>query len=330
MKIHSKLYYILIGVFISLLCMLIGVIWIKPLISKQGIWSIGIYMGESPFSLNNPTNIKNPVLTAKDVTDVPATFVADPFIIKKDSTWFMFFEVFNDNNHQGDIGVAISEDGLNWKYKQIVLDEPFHLSFPYVFKWNNEYYMIPESNEANSIRLYRAKIFPFQWSYVGNLLNDYDFLDTSIVRYHGKWWLFTTTSMKNHYLRLFYADDLKGPWKEHIKSPIVRGNAHIARSGGRMFLYNDHIIRYAQDDDPTYGKQIWAFKITELTTTTYKEEKVSDIPIIKASGTGWNKNGMHQIDPYQVEEKKWIACVDGKVNGLVLKLTKNFEIDLYY
>jgi len=34
-------------------------------------------------------------------------------------------------------------------------------------------------------------------------------------------------------------------------------------------------------------------------------------PILKASGVGWNKDGMHHIDLHQVEQDKWIACVDG-------------------
>jgi hypothetical protein len=36
---------------------------------------------------------------------------------------------------EGEIGLATSEDGLKWDYKQVVLNEPFHLSYPYVFEW---------------------------------------------------------------------------------------------------------------------------------------------------------------------------------------------------
>ena len=102
-------------------------------------WSIGIYTGESPFNFISPENVVNPVLTAKDVTDVSAFYVADPFMINENSTWYMFFEVVNIKTFQGDIGLAISNDGFNWTYKQIVLDEQFHLSYPYIFKWRNDY-----------------------------------------------------------------------------------------------------------------------------------------------------------------------------------------------
>ena len=123
-----------------------------PFITTQPVWSIGIYTGESPFNLAPPENINNPVLTARDVTDVTAEFVADPFMVKEGSSWYMFFEVWNSWDRQGDIGLAVSSDGVNWAYKQIVLNEAFHLSYPYVFKWKNEYYMIPETYQASSVR----------------------------------------------------------------------------------------------------------------------------------------------------------------------------------
>ena len=192
-----------------------------PFVREQQEWSIGIYMGESPFDFVSPGNITNPVLTAKEVTDVPADFVADPFMIKENSTWYMFFEVMNSQTHQGDIGLAISSDELNWTYKQIVLDELFHLSYPYVFKWKNEYYMIPESHQVNSVRLYKAVDFPKKWSFVRTLLYG-DYVDSSIFRHDGRWWIFTESSRgDNNTLRLYYADDLTEPWIEHPKSPII-------------------------------------------------------------------------------------------------------------
>src|SRR2546422_3157213 len=50
-------------------------------------WSIGIYTGASPFKLNAPSRVRNPVLTSRDVSDVRAAFVADPFMIKTNGSW---------------------------------------------------------------------------------------------------------------------------------------------------------------------------------------------------------------------------------------------------
>ena len=272
-------------------------------------WSIGIFSGDTPFNLSCSQNCSNPVLTADDVTDIPADFVADPFMVEEDSTWYMFFEVMNNKSKQGDIGLAISNDGLNWIYKQIVLDESFHLSYPYIFKWENNYYMIPETCKANCIRLYKAIDFPGEWSLVATLLEGDTYIDSSILHYERRWWLFTATS--NDTLRLYYANNLVGPWIEHCKSPIVEGDGNIARPGGRVAVFDGRIVRYTQDDDPTYGNQVRAFEITTLTEKAYVEQEVDENPILQPSGSGWNGEKMHHIDPHQTNDNKWIACVDG-------------------
>ena len=281
--------------------------------SKQYEWSIGIYVGESPFDFASPENIDNPVLSRKDVSDLPAAFVADPFMLKVNHTWYMFFEVMNRLSGKGEIGLATSEEGIKWSYKQMVLSEPFHLSYPYVFQWMNDYYMIPETYQAGSIRLYKAAKFPTRWSFVGTLLTGEVFLDSSIFRHDGKWWLFTETNPNHKYdtLRLYYADDLIGPWLEHPKSPILESNPHIARPAGRVVGSNGQVIRYAQDCYPDYGTQVRAFEIAELTTTSYREREVGNNPVLAASDRGWNESGMHHIDPHILDEGQWIACVDG-------------------
>src|SRR5437016_1587707 len=107
------------------------------------MWSIGIYSGESPFHLDATQGLSNPVLTRESVNDVSARFVADPFMILVDDIWHMFFEVLNQQTNKGEIGLATSDTGHVWVYQQIVLTEQFHLSYPYVFEWDGEYYMTP-------------------------------------------------------------------------------------------------------------------------------------------------------------------------------------------
>ncbi len=288
------------------------------LISKESLWSIGIYSGDSPYNFKPSDSVSNPILTPKDVKDVCADFVADPFMVREGSRWYMFFEVMNAKTSQGDIGLAASEDGMQWIYEQVVLDEPFHLSYPYIFKWNEEYYMIPESSKANSVRLYKAVDFPVKWNFAGSLLSG-NYVDPCIFRYDNIWWLFVCLTTHDT-LKLFYADELTGPWSEHPKSPIISGNANIARPGGRVLVRNDFIIRYAQDCKPTYGKLLRAFEIILLTKSDYEEREAKENPILKAEGFGWNRHGMHNIDPYEINENEWIACVDGYKKHLVIRI----------
>jgi hypothetical protein len=290
-----------------------------------GRWSIGIYTGDSPFNFTSPENIINPILTSEDITDSPAWYIGDPFMIKENSTWYMFFEVWN---YQADIAVATSNDGFEWTYQQIVLDKPITLSYPQVFKWMDEFYMIPSSYQAEGVQLYKAIEFPYDWSFEGILIEG-NFNDPSIFQYDHRWWIFAESNPEGmDTLSLYYADDLRGPWIEHPESPVIEGNPNIARPGGRVLVLDDMIIRYTQDDYPTYGNQVRAFIITELTTSVYKEEEYPDNPIINASGKGWNADGMHHIDPHQIGESNWIACVDGLdadyylTHGLDIELIK--------
>jgi hypothetical protein len=283
-------------------------------------WSIGIYTGVKPFQIVPAEHINNPVLTRHDVTDAQAKFVADPFMITVDGMWYMFFEMMNGNTKKGEIALAKSADGFIWKYQQIILDEPFHLSYPYVFAWEDDYYMIPESSQAGAVRLYRAMNFPITWSYVQTLVERTYIADSSVFYHGGRWWMFAETSVnfKSDTLCLFMAPTLTGPWVEHPKSPIVSANPHIARPAGRVIVESDRAIRFAQDCTPKYGMQIFALEIVELTPELYTEHQLASNAIIGYTGEGWNSHGMHHLDAHQLSNGSWIACVDGHRVSLVV------------
>lgn len=277
------------------------------------LWSIGIVTGPSPTHLRHADAIKNPVLTREHVTDVRALFVADPFMIHVDDTWHMLFEVYNYDTDRGEIGWATSGDGFAWTYQRIVLKEPFHLSYPYVFKWQNRFYMVPESHQAKSVRLYEAQRFPTDWTCTDVLLSGECFNDNSLFHHGEHWWMFseTNSALIHDTLRLYYADVLSGPWHEHPSSPIIEGNPHIARPAGRVGLFSGRLMRFAQDCFPIYGSSVRGFEITDLTPTSYRECSLSTRPLFGAGWRHWTQGGMHHIDPHRLAETRWIAAVDG-------------------
>jgi hypothetical protein len=274
------------------------------------MWSIGIYTGNSPYALSPAAQISNPVLTAASVTDIPAAFVADPFMIRV-NPWLMFFEVLRRDTNMGEIGLATSDDGYDWTYKQIVLREEFHLSYPYVFEWQNTIYMIPETLGANAVCLYEADEFPTRWSRRAKLFEG-QCADPSIVRYNDLWWLFLCSTPYQHdTLRLYFSEELTGPWREHPRSPLIGADMRRARPAGRVLTLNDKLIRFAQDCVPRYGSRVRAFDIFELTTTSYAEVENPRSPVLQPTGSGWNAHGMHHVDAHQQPDGSWLACVDG-------------------
>ncbi len=278
-----------------------------PYVALQQQWTIGICLGASPLSLSNAAPKANPVLTARDVTDVSAEFVADPFMLRENETWYMFFEVQNGKTHRGCIGLATSQDGLRWSYRQIVLEESIHLSYPCVFKSGEKYYMVPESM-GDGIRLYEAAVFPTRWQCLGTLIKGYH-ADPTPFEHEGRWWMFATQFRKTGpNLHLYYSQDLLGPWQEHPSSPVAKNDPGTCRSGGRVIIYEGQIVRFAQDNTRNYGDRLRAFVVSELTPSAYREDPVPTNPVPK---TSWNRMGTHNVDAHQQADGGWIACVDG-------------------
>jgi hypothetical protein len=276
-------------------------------------YSIGIYAAGPELRFAPAPGADNPVLTAASVTDTVATTVADPFMIRVDDTWHMFFEVVSWRGAamKGEIGHATSPDGLRWTYQRIVLAEPFHLSFPYVFASGGEVFMVPESWQSGSVRLYRASPFPSRWTFAGHVMRGPVLLDACPFERDGLWWMPVTTSLNNDCLRLFVAESIIGPWREHPASPLVQGDNQCARAAGRVVVSGERALRFAQDCGATYGRRVRAFEITRLDVSGYEERELRREPILRESGCGWNAAGMHQIDPHLRRDGTWLACVDG-------------------
>lgn len=271
-------------------------------------WAIGVFHGSNLMQLREKSSISNPIFSAKDIHDRHALFVADPFIIREESRWYLFFEFFDIDLNRGVIGYAESSDGLTWKYKNVVLQEDFHLSYPYVFSHEGSYYMIPETKKTNQVRLYKAVRFPDKWEFVKTILTG-RYSDSTVFHDGNLWWLFTSKGAYS--LTLFYAEDLLGEWHRHRKRFIYFRNKARSRPGGRIVRHEGQLLRFSQDAKIHYGHQLRAFVIDKLTPTEYKEHEVQKQPFLSPALTGWNSVGMHTFDPIQLSDGSWMAIVDG-------------------
>lgn len=297
----------------------------KKLFSQQSIWSISIYDGISPINIRESDFSINPVLTAKDVSDLNARFVADPFIIQENNKWYMFFEVLDDINDIGRIGVATSDNGYKWSYNKVVLSEEFHLSYPYVFKDKDKIYMIPECGNSGYIKIYEATEFPFEWKLKKNIIKG-RYWDSSILNHDNIWWIFTN---KESNLHLFYSENLLENWKEHPMSPIISNNRKECRPAGRIIKYKDKIIRYSQDCSEYYGKCIRTYSIEKLNTNEYKEVNLNiDYKPSNEKGK-WNKDGMHSIDLCKKNDGEWLAAMDGHYFKMENRMLRTLKCKLF-
>jgi hypothetical protein len=276
-------------------------------------FSIGILRGRTIPDIAKTGQVIGPVLTRAHVTDVPAAFVADPFMCRLGTRWYMFFEVLNKRGWKGEIGLATSDDGIDWEYQQIVLAEDFHVSYPYVFEWDGDYYMIPEGRQGGAVILYVADRFPYGWRRITSIVGGGDIVDASILRFDDHWWLFGASIQSSGppQLRLFHASELQGPWKEHRCSPLVSRRYDIVRPCGRVLVVEGRPIRFAQGLKPAYGSDVHAIRIKELCKSGYVEEYLGESPLLSAGQEHWNSGGMHHIDAHELKDGTCIACVDG-------------------
>lgn len=104
---------------------------------------------------------------------------ADPFLFEKDGRTYLFVEMFDNVTEKGLIGFS---ELVNNKFSQpqVVLEENFHLSYPYVFEENGIVYMMPETRDNGCIQLYRAEEFPTKWVKDRVIIEIKDAVDTVI------------------------------------------------------------------------------------------------------------------------------------------------------
>jgi len=262
----------------------------------------------------NPTPVTSDDSSVSlNILDRNAKFVADPFLFYEKNTWYMFFEVGYENGsgYSTDIGLAKSEDGINWNYDKIVLSTGYHLAFPNVFKYNGNYYMVPDIDQPN-VELYQAKQFPYGWEKVSTLVSDVGkgkFNDTTIIPYDGMFWMFTSN---NGFCYLYYSNNLTSGWTEHPYSPIAKDPSN-ARLGGRGVFYNNgDLVRIVQNAESCYGGSISACLVTKLNMDEYHEELIYK-DIIGLDKSKWHQRGMHTFNPWW-DGKRWLIAVDGYGN----------------
>lgn len=266
-------------------------------------------------SLRPHPKVVNPVLDKDDVTDETAVFTADPSLFYEDGTWYMFFEV--NTAVRTKIAYATSPDALTWTYQQVVLDDvDLNFSYPHVFKYDGEYYLIPSSN--NYVRIYKATTFPTVWTLQETLSVTY-YNDPTLFQYKGTWWLFAfdTAVTGDAYAYYCTAESPIGcTWSEwNGGAEIVNNRLAAARMAGRPIVKDDYVIFFFQDGVENYGDMIRAYKVTDLTTTTYSDVELTTSPILEESALEtWRTDGIHTVDIWPSENGSGcLAVVDGHI-----------------
>lgn len=205
-------------------------------------------------------------------------FHADPFLIEDKGRIWMFFEDYVYCESKAAIACREVLPNGTVGESQTVLRRPYHLSYPFVFRDRDTFYMIPESVENRTVELYRATNFPYEWTPVKVLFRG-KAVDTTTVMDDGIFWFFTTIQAEagdGMCLCLFHSERVDGEWNWHLASPISM-DVRDARCGGRILSQNGKLIRVAQDCSGHYGRSFSFREIVTLTKTDYRESLLGKV-----------------------------------------------------
>ena len=244
-----------------------------------------------------------------DVADPGFRFYADPFPYTFGGKTFVFVEQFDHREGKGIIA-AIPFDEKGQTGPAIpVLSEPWHLSYPFLFEYRGEMWMVPESSQAKKISLYRADPFPSRWTLEVDVVTDIDAHDASLVQFAGKWWIFAT--VRNELggamdsLSIFFADELFGPWSVHPLNPVLV-DAGAARQAGQFVQRGGQLWRPVQDCRGGYGRALGLAEVRSLSDREFNQV----VNTVLCPNVNWPGRRLHTLNRFGRLE-----CIDGSRNS---------------
>jgi hypothetical protein len=212
--------------------------------------------------------------------DDGSRYYADPFPFQRDGRTFIFVEEFCLSSGRGRISVTEIDGDGRPSVPRPVLEEPHHLSYPFVFAHEGDVWMIPEAGESGRVSLYRAAEFPYKWRHEAVLIDGIAAYDATLLRHHKHFWLFVCEriwhSSSWDILNLFHADQLTGKWTPHERNPVLC-DALLSRPAGATFTFNGKTVRPVQDCSERYGGSINLCSLDQLDEATFHQTMLGRI-----------------------------------------------------
>jgi hypothetical protein len=231
-------------------------------------------------------------------------FIADPFGIEFEGKRYLLCEYFDYRQPMGGriVGGEIKDSVLVDDLEDVIVG-PCHMSYPFSFAHEGQLFCIPETSRANEVALFKMEAFPSRWRKESVLLH-LDAVDSSIIHYGGRWWLFYgLRSTNGAELFVSHADSPYGPWVPHAKQPIKRDPAS-SRPGGTPFVHMGKLYRPAQDGSQVYGRRLVINEVLALSPADFEERVVA---VVEPDKNGPYPDGLHTLSAFGD-----MTLVDGK------------------
>lgn len=207
---------------------------------------------------------------------------ADPFLLQHGGRQWVFFEELCFGAPRGHIAlVELGADGTMMGPSRVALSEPWHLSYPFLWREGDQLFMIPESAQHRTVDLYACEGDLTRWRRRATLLEGQRWVDATVARFEGRLWMFCTNASNDEAcmhdeLHAFWAERIDGPWQAHRLNPL-KIDARSARPAGRMWVSNGRLHRPVQDCSAEYGGAVSVQRVDVLDPQRFEETEVARI-----------------------------------------------------
>jgi hypothetical protein len=245
----------------------------------------------------------------RHITPPRDRFWADPFVIARDEKFYVFFEELVFTENKGHISLLVIDKTGAIEPPIPVLETPYHLSYPFIFEFENNLYMVPESKQNRTVELYKCTAFPHKWEFQKNLMEDCLVTDATLVQWQGTWWMFVNKieiegASTWDELFLYYSDNpLSSHWTPHPLNPVV-SDVRSARPAGRLFERHGRLFRPSQNSSGHYGYGFNICEIVRMTETNYEERVIEQVE------PKWDRN---IISTHTFNYASGLTIIDGQL-----------------
>lgn len=220
----------------------------------------------------------------RDLPSPPWGYFADPFVWQDERGTFVFAEEYEYAKDAGRLVVLELDSELAVKSHRPLTFEgtsaqiTCHASFPFIFKYNGQFFMLPETSARRTIDLYRCIEWPVKWGLHRRLAHQIDAADTTIASQNGKNWLITSvrSDKGQRHLEVYGVDLSEGggllphPVNTH---QLFKDDRHgTGRSAGYLAVQPDgSLVRLMQSSTDHYGQGSAFRSIVKLDDAGFQE-----------------------------------------------------------
>ena len=227
-------------------------------------------------------------------------WLADPILADDEGKTYLFFEAVHHGKGRIEV-TELDKDGIP-SPPAIAVERDYHLSYPFVFRHNGEWYMIPESCAIHEVQLLKAVRFPYEWRYVTTLLHAHA-VDTTVHRIGEKLLMLTflpQSGSERVTPRAFWVhwEEDRTIQLEELSWPTF--DSLLVRGAGKIIGAESADIRPSQINGETnYGDGVLFSKI-QVSDSAYREEPIGKVEAGSLNILGLKADGLHT---YAVSEQ---------------------------